>query len=186
MPRRTLALAALLCLFVLVGCGSPAAGLTSAATTTSTHTPTTTATPFPRATTDSDPFQVHFFQHYQIINCPTLPTPTNLCYTLQDDSAASSLGMVSFVGTDILYQRQTDANCGPAERNGALHLTTGDTIAIKGMGTYCVPGYAMQLTFRVTGGTGRYQHASGAGTIAVSVATPQGTANEFWSGAITA
>jgi hypothetical protein len=50
---------------------------------------------------------------------------------------------------------------------------------------YCVPGYSVQFTFTVSGGTGKYGHATGGGTIAVGPAsnTPP-IATEFWSGTI--
>jgi len=174
---------AFLSVLILVGCGSSPAGSKSAGTPAIAQTPTATATPLPTATPDRDPFQVNFLQHYQTIPCPATQTPTNLCYTLEDDASASSLGMVSFNGTDILYELQGGTNCGPAERTGALMLAEGDTITIHAMGPYCVPGYAVSFNFTVTGGTGQYRHASGAGTIAVGPAAAT-TAREFWSGTI--
>lgn len=128
---------------------------------------------------------MNFLQHYQLITCPAEPNPTKLCYTLQDDPSASSLGKISFAGTDILYLLPEGSNCGPAERKGALKLTGGDTITIHATGRYCVPTYEVQFTFTATGGTGKYQHAAGGGTIAVGPAKNNPpTANEFWSGAI--
>src|SRR5260370_13604342 len=118
------------------------------ATTTSSATPTAAPTtlplspsvPSPTHTTDHDPFQVNFLQHYQVITCPAEPNPTNLCYTLQDDPSDSSLGTISFVGTDILYVVLPEGTrCGPAERHGALKLAQGDTITIHATGRYCVP-----------------------------------------------
>lgn len=128
---------------------------------------------------------MNFLQHYQVIPCPAEPSQTNLCYTLQDDPSASSLGETSFAGTDILYLLPEGSSCGPAERKGALKLADGDTITIHATGRYCVPAYPVQFTFTVTGGTGRYRHVAGAGTIAVGPArnTPP-TADEFWSGSI--
>jgi hypothetical protein len=128
---------------------------------------------------------VNFLQHYQVIDCPARPNPTNLCYNLQDDPGDSSSGMISFAGTDILYVLPEGASCGPAERKGALKLADGDTIVIHATGRYCVPEYPVQFTFTVTGGTGKYRHAAGGGTIAVGPARNNPpTANEFWSGAI--
>jgi hypothetical protein len=139
----------------------------------------------PTPTTDRDPFQVNFLQHYQVIACPTEPNQTNLCYTLQDDPSTSSLGMVSFAGTDILYVLQEGNSCGTAERKGALKLADGDTITIHATGKYCVPGYPVQFTFTVTGGTGKYRHATGRGSIAVGPARNNPPiATEFWSGTI--
>ena len=93
--------------------------------------------------------------------------------------------MISFAGTDILYVLPEGTSCGSAERDGALKLADGDTITIHATGRYCVPAYAVQFTFTVTGGTGKYRHAAGGGTIAVGPArnTPP-TADEFWSGTI--
>jgi hypothetical protein len=128
---------------------------------------------------------VHFLQHYQLIACPAEPNPTALCYTLQDDPSNSSLGMVSFAGTDILYVRPKGSSCGPAERHGALQLADGDTVTIHATGMYCIPGYPVQFTYTVTGGAGTYLHAAGGGTIAVSAAKNYPpTATEFWSGSI--
>jgi hypothetical protein len=128
---------------------------------------------------------VNFLQHYQVISCPSEPSPTNLCYTLQDDSSVSSLGMISFAGTDILYMLSEGTRCGPAERHGALKVAAGDTITIHATGTYCLPSYPVQFTFTVTGGTGKYQHAAGGGSIAVGPASNNPPiATEFWSGTI--
>ena len=150
-----------------------------------TTLPPATSVPSPTPTPDRDPFQVNFLQHYQLILCPSEPNPTTLCYTLQDDPSASSLGKISFAGIDILYMRTAGTSCGPAERKGALKLADGDTITIHATGTYCVPGYPVQFTFTVTGGTGTYRHAVGGGTIAVGPAKDiPPTATEFWSGTI--
>jgi len=93
--------------------------------------------------------------------------------------------MISFAGTDILYVLSEGTRCGPAERKGALKLADGDTLTIHATGMYCIPGYPVQFTFTVTGGTGTYRHASGGGTIAVGPArNSPPTATEFWSGTI--
>ena len=128
---------------------------------------------------------MNFLQHYKVIACPAESSQTNLCYNLQDDPSASSLGMISFAGTDILYLMPEGNSCGPAERHGVLKLADGDTITIHATGKYCVPGFPVQFTFTVTGGTGKYQHAAGGGTIAVGPASNNPpTATEFWSGTI--
>jgi hypothetical protein len=187
MKPRSVSVVVVLSLCLLAGCGS------SPATTTSSFTPTRTPTilslstpvPSPTPTTDRDPFQVNFLQHYQVIACPAKPNPTNLCYNLQDDPSDSSLGTISFVGTDILYALPEGTRCGPAERHGALKLAQGNTITIHATGMYCVPGYPVQFTFTVTGGTGKYRHAAGGGIIAVGPARNNPpTATEFWSGTI--
>ena len=187
MKPRSVPVVVVLSLCFLAGCGA------SPATTTGSSSPTATPTTLPQATSvpsltptmDRDPFQVNFLQHYQLITCPAEPSQTNLCYTLQDDPSASSLGKISFAGTDILYQLPEGSSCGPAERKGALKFADGDTITIHATGRYCVPGYPVQFTFTVTGGTGKYRHAAGGGTIAVGPArnTPP-TADECWSGTI--
>jgi hypothetical protein len=187
MKLRSVSVLVVLSLCFLAGCGASSATTTSSSTPTAAPTtiPLATSVPSPTPTTDRDPFQVNFLQHYQLIACPTEPNPTNLCYTLQDDPSASSLGMISFAGTDILYELPEGTRCGPAERHGALKLADGGTITIHATGMYCVPGYPVQFTFTVTGGTGKYLHAAGGGTIAVGPARDNPpTATEFWSGTI--
>jgi hypothetical protein len=187
MKPRSVPILVVLSLCFLAGCGASSATTTSASTTTATPTtlPLATSTPSPTPTTDRDPFQVNFLQHYQLIDCPAEQNPTTLCYTLHDDPSASSLGMISFAGTDILYVRPKGSNCGPAERQGALKLADGGTLTIHATGTYCVPGYPVQFTYTVTSGTGTYRHAAGRGTIAVGPARNYPpTATEFWSGTI--
>ena len=186
MKRRSVSVLVILSLF-LVACGASSA--TTASTSTPTATPTTlllpTSTPSPTPTMDRDPFQVNFLQHYQLIDCPAEPNQPTLCYTLHDDPSASSLGTISFEGTDILYVRPQGSSCGPAERQGAFKLANGETVTIHATGTYCIPGYPVQFTYTVTGGTGMYQHAAGRGTIAVGPASNSPpTATEFWSGTI--
>ncbi len=187
MNPRSVPVSVVLSLCLLAGCGAFPATTTSSATPTAAPTtlPRSPSVPSPTPTTDHAPFQVNFLQHYQVITCPAKPNPTNLCYTLQDDPSDSSLGTISFVGTDILYVLPEGTRCGPAERHGALKLGQGNTITIHATGRYCVPGYPVQFTFTVTGGTGTYRHASGAGTIAVGPArNTSPTATEFWSGTI--
>ena len=187
MKPRSVPVLVVLSLCFLASCGASPATTNSSPTPTAfpTTIPLATSVPSPTPTTDRDPFQVNFLQHYQLIACPAEPNPTNLCYTLQDDPSTSSLGMISFAGTDILYVRQEGTSCGPAERQGALKLADGSTLTIHATGMYCVPGYPVQFTFTVTGGTGKYRHAAGGGTIAVG---PAGNnppiATEFWSGTI--
>jgi hypothetical protein len=187
MKLRSVPVFVVLSLCFLTGCG--ASSVTTTSSSTPKAAPTTislaTSVPSPTPTTDRDPFQVNFLQHYQLIACPAEPNPTHLCYTLQDDPSASSLGRISFAGTDILYVRPKGSSCGPAERQGTLKMTDGDTITIHATGTYCVPGYPVQFTYTVIGGTGTYQHATGRGTIAVGPARNYPpTATEFWSGTI--
>ena len=182
---RSLPVVVILSLCFLVGCGASTVTTSSHATPTATTLPAATAAPSPTSTIDRDPFQVNFLQHYQIIPCSTEPNSTNLCYTLKDDPSTSSLGKVSFAGTDILYLLPAGESCGPAERSGALKVADGDTITIHATGTYCVPSYPVQFTVAVTGGTGKYRHASGGGTIDVGPARNNPpTADEFWSGTI--
>ena len=187
MKPRSVQVLLVLSLCFLAGCGASPATTTSSSTPTSAPAtiPPATSVPSPAPTIDRDPFQVNFLQHYQVIDCPAESNTTNLCYTLQDDPSASSLGKISFAGTDILYELLEGTHCGPAERKGALKLSDGDTIAIHASGMYCVPGYPVQFTFTVTGGTGKYRHAAGGGTIAVGPARNNPpTADEFWSGSI--
>lgn len=187
MKRRSVPILVVLSLCFLAGCGASPATTTSSSTPTVAPTtlPLATSVPEPSPTTDRDPFQVNFLQHYQLILCPAEPNPTDLCYTLQDDPSTSSLGRISFAGTDILYHLPATASCGPAERHGALKLANGDTITIQATGSYCIPAYPVQFTFTVTGGTGKYQHTVGGGTIAVGPASNNPpTATEFWSGII--
>lgn len=185
-PRLVLILV-ILSLCFLASCGTSPATTISSSTPTATPTtlPPTTSVPTPTPTTDRDPFQVNFLQHYQLIDCPAEPNPTKLCYNLQDDPSASSLGTISFAGTDILYVLPKGNSCGPAERYGALKLPKGNTLTIHATGMYCIPSYPVEFTFTVTGGTGKYWHATGGGTIAVGPARDHPpTATEFWSGTI--
>ena len=187
MKERSVSVFVVLSLCFLAACGASQAVTPSSSTPKAAPTtlPLATSTPSPTPTSDRDPFQVNFLQHYQLIDCPVEPNPTALCYTLHDDPSTSSLGKVSFAGTDILYVRPQGSRCGPAERRGAFKLADGDTVAIRATGTYCLPGYPVQFTYTVTGGTGSYQHAAGKGTIAVGPANNYPpTATEFWSGTI--
>jgi len=187
MKERLVSVCVVLSLCFLGACGESQAVTKSSSTPTAA--PTTlklpTSMPSPTPTPDRDPFQVHFLQHYQLIDCPAEPNPIALCYTLHDDPSTSSLGSVSFAGTDILYVRPQGSRCGAASRQGALKLAYRDTVTIHAIGTYCLPGYPVQFNYTVIGGTGRYQHAAGQGSIAVGPASNSPpTATEFWSGTI--
>lgn len=187
MKELSVSVFVVLSLCFLATCGSSQAVTPSSSTpkAASTTLQLPTSTPSPTPTPDRDPFQVHFLQHYQLIDCPVEPNPTALCYTLHDDPSTSSLGKVSFAGTDILYVRPQGSSCGAASRRGAFKLADGDTVTIRATGMYCIPGYPVQFTYTVTGGADRYQHAAGKGTIAVGPASNSPpTATEFWSGTI--
>ena len=95
MILRSVPVFVVLSLCFLASCGASSATTTSSSTPKAAQTtiPLATSVPSPTPTTDRDPFQVNFLQHYQVIDCPAEPNPTNLCYTLQDDPSTSSLGM---------------------------------------------------------------------------------------------
>jgi hypothetical protein len=188
MKERSVSVFVVLSLCFLAACGASQAVTPSSSTPKAAPTtlPLATSTPSPTPTSDRDPFQMHFLQHYQLIDCPVGPNPTALCYTLHDNPSTSSLGKVSFAGTDILYVRPQGSSCGPAERRGGIQADRRrHTVTIRATGTYCIPGYPVQFTYTVTGGTGSYQHAAGKGTIVVGPANNYPpTATEFWSGTI--
>jgi hypothetical protein len=147
MKPRSVPVLVVLSLCLLAGCSASPATTTSSSTATAAPTTLPLATPVPSLTptTDRDPFQVNLLQQYQVITCPAEPNPPNLCYTLQDDPSASTLGMISFAGTDILYVLPEATRCGVAERHGAMKLADGTPLPFTRRGCIVFPAIRCSL-----------------------------------------
>jgi hypothetical protein len=65
-----------------------------------------------------------------------------------------------------------------------LTLATGDSITFTGTGNFCRATQAANFTYTITGGSGKYLHASGGGTILVPLPTSSSTGTEAWTGSL--
>jgi hypothetical protein len=196
-PNRRMApaFAALLLLAaMLVACGpagsTPSGSTTSSTATTlpgqtsstatlagGTATPTTSPTPF------SGAFQVVFTDSYTATACSGGQPTGTICVSTSGSGQAAGLGTTSLSRTSIYAPGGADS-CDSASTKGTLTLATGDTVAFSGTGTFCPAFQSANFTYKVTGGTGSYLHATGSGTIQAPRPTSSSTGTETWTGTL--
>ena len=194
LSRRTVpALATLLLLAgVVVACSPPGStpsgtsksnpattGQTSSTATLAggTATPTASPTPF------SGAFQVVFTDQYSAAACSGGQPTGTICVSTSGSGQAVGLGTISLSRTSIYAPGGADS-CGSATTKGTLTLATGDTITFTGTGTFCRASQAGSFSYKITGGTGSYLHATGSGTIQVPRPTSSSTGTESWTGTL--
>jgi hypothetical protein len=144
-----------------------------------TLSPTMTATLGP----SSQKFQVVFTDHYTAADCGGTSPPGTVCVTSSGSGQETKLGVVSLQRTSIYAPGGADS-CGPATTKGTLTLATGDSITFTGTGNFCRATQSASFTYTFTGGTGKYLHAAGGGTIQVPLPTSSSTGTESWAGTL--
>jgi hypothetical protein len=111
------------------------------------------------------PFQATVFAHYTLSSC----APNTVCITSFGTGQATHLGEVTDATTVYVDIYPADAvnGCTPETRYSVLMTAHGDGISIEASGLEgagcTAPGTAYD-TYVVTGGTGRFQGATGTGT----------------------
>ena len=177
---------------LLVACSSaPSSGTSNSNTPTaqpgqtgSTATQSSsTATPAASPTPFSGALQAAFADRYTAAPCSGGQPTGTICVTTNGTGQAAGLGSVSLSRTSIDAPGGADS-CGPATTKGTLTLATGDTITFTGTGTFCRAGQVASFNYKITGGTGRYLHATGSGAIQVPMPTSSSTGTESWSGTL--
>lgn len=141
-------------LFALVNCG------------TTTHQATSASA------------QIAFSQATSPTTCPATTTQGANCLAVSGQGTTRQFGAISFQRTAILFSAPAGTRCAPASTAGELIITNADTVAINGSGTWCPNDGSATYTIAIAGGTGKFQHATGTGTITVPGFASSG---ENWS-----
>jgi hypothetical protein len=152
-------------------------GLSGSSSPEPTPSPTTTPTAGPQG------FQVVFTENYTAAGCGGSYPLGTVCVTSSGSGQESELGTISLQRTSIYAPGGPDS-CGPATTKGTLTLASGDSITFTGTGTFCRATQSANFTYKITGGSGTYLHATGGGTIQVPLPTSSSTGTETWAGTL--
>ena len=151
---------------------------------TGTAIPATgTATPTPSPTPFSGVFQASFADHYTAAACTGGQPTGTICVTTSGTGQTANLGTTSLSRTSVYAPGGADS-CGSATTQGMLTLATGDTLTFTGTGTFCRATQVASFTYKITGGTGNYLHATGSGAIQVPRPSSSSTGTESWTGTL--
>ena len=198
--RSQVILLTTLLLLLLPGCGSSTTQQPSTHTGTAptpTFPPTPTFLPTPTNTVvsflpnDHDPFHAYFNESAPVTPCPPSPNkPTDLCFNVTGSGTSIPYGPISFTSVDINFLAPgkgpisnygyDPGYCEPTTRQGSITIG-GDMIMFTASGTWCYS--LVHFVYQITGGTGKFQHARGKGSIDI----PNLTQNvlEYWTGTLT-
>jgi hypothetical protein len=108
------------------------------------------------------PFQATVFEHYTLSVC----APHTVCITAHGTGQATHLGELTESATVQVDINPADAvnGCSPETRNTTLVAANGDEITMSATGCGYSATNSARDSYVVTGGTGRFQGASGSGT----------------------
>ncbi|HLW03635.1 MAG TPA: hypothetical protein VKT82_33620 [Ktedonobacterales bacterium] len=165
-------------LIFLAGCGN---------SPTSTTAPTATMPPSPTPsfmpTPNTAPFQVTFRDTLAPVACPAGQPAGTLCLAFKGQGQAPSLGTTSLARTAIVSATPGSDGCQPISSTGTLTAADGGKVNFTAAGEYCASNDTATYTYTITGGTGKYQGASGTGTIRFPPSSGN-TGVETWSGTL--
>lgn len=108
------------------------------------------------------PFQASVFEHFTLSLCG----PWTVCIDAQGTGQATALGRVSESASVRVDINPADAvgGCTPETRSTTLVAANGDEITMSATGCGYLATNSARDLYVVTGGTGRFQGASGSGT----------------------
>jgi hypothetical protein len=125
-------------------------------------------------------FQVTFQTEQFNIDCPPEDPTVNVCLGFSGSGNATVLGETTI--SRVAYGNFTGAtDCIPFVSNGTLKIA-GGTLKFQAGGQFCQTPNVASYVFLITGGTGKFEHASGSGTITVPFTATQEP--EIWSGTL--
>jgi hypothetical protein len=116
---------------------------------------------------------------------PVLCAPVQLCLALSGNGQATHLGRVSEVGQAVIYlasQPGPTPDCRSVTNAMLLTGAKGDQLAVLLSGVNCQTGATSGITalthgtWVVTGGSGRFNGATGSGTYTTQINSPEATA----------
>ncbi len=108
------------------------------------------------------PFHATVYETYTAALCGT----SALCITAVGTGEATHLGEITESASVVVDINPADLQngCAPETRTTTLTAANGDTITMFGTGSSCAATSAAHDNYSVTGGSGRYQGASGNGS----------------------
>jgi hypothetical protein len=165
-------------LVCLAGCGN-----SPTSTTAPTATVPPSPTPSPTPTPNTAPFQVTFQDTLATITCPVGQPTGTLCLSFKGQGQAPSLGATSLARTAIVSATTSSDGCQPVSSMGSLTAADGGKVNFTATGEYCASSDTATYTYTITGGSGKYQGASGTGTIRFPPSSGN-TGVETWSGTL--
>jgi hypothetical protein len=131
---------------------------------------------------DTHSFSVNFQQQFKSIACPGEAPEGFHCLDVTGKGNTSALGTLTFERIVLFDLRKFDKQhptCIPDETSGTLVLPAG-RLDCRAPGSVCLIDGSANYGFIITGGTGAYQGAVGAGRITVPPQTSAGTGRELW------
>jgi hypothetical protein len=174
-------------LVVLVGGLAACASSSSGARQTPSSSPGTAGIGTPTAIPASGPFNLSFATHYALSSCVTVEPAGTLCVTTTGTghgaNGATSLPSAQLQQSSV-YLPDDGTTCATATTSGSVQFTQADGFTFTGKGTFCRAVQAATFTYTITGGTGAYAGASGAGMIYVPPPSSQTDDTEVWSGSL--
>ncbi|HEU5424715.1 MAG TPA: hypothetical protein VFU72_14315 [Nitrolancea sp.] len=107
------------------------------------------------------PFQATVYEHYTVSVC----APDTRCITATGSGEATQLGQVTQTSTVRVDLNPAHAvnGCVPETRETVLVASNGDELTMSAGGWGCPASSSAQDQYTVTGGTGRFQGATGSG-----------------------
>jgi hypothetical protein len=188
-------------LLVLSGCGGSSVQqspnhVSSSPTSTLLLEPTNTVLPTPTETiqsyqpNDHDPFQANFVERALTQECPSTSKPTDLCFIVTGAGPSIPYGSISFQSFDINFLApgkgpiknydHDPGYCESTTRQGSIAIGA-DMVMFTASGTWCYT--LVHFVYQVSGGTGKFRHAQGKGSIFIPGPTFQ--VIEYWTGTLT-
>jgi hypothetical protein len=188
-----------LLLFLLSGCAGATVKPSHAhvgSTPTATFAPAPTDTPLPYLPHDHDPFQATIEEYPSslynyLVPCPPLSRPTDVCFHVAGSGNSIPYGSLTFTSFDInfrvpgkppIYGNPHPDYCEPTTRQANVSIGA-DIVRFTASGTWCAS--VVHFAYQVTGGTGRFQHAHGRGSITIFQNTYPQPELEYWTGTLT-
>jgi hypothetical protein len=153
------------------------------ASPTNATLPTATVTPAPTSTPVSHTLSVVVSVRIDVVDCPSAQPVGTICINVSGSGTSSALGTVS-VSHSAVLSPPGDDSCGPSTATGKLTMASGDTATFKATGQFCRSTSTARYTYTITGGAGRYKHATGTGSMAVPRLTDSPSPRETWSGSL--
>ena len=121
--------------------------------------------------------------------CPAGTPAADLCLTDHITTTLPGLGSVGGpFEVHIAFSSFAADGCGPIDKSGEFSATDGSILRVRATGLYCSASSIATYDYRITGGTGKAQDASGSGIWLVpppaTFSGSSGTGPEFFHGTL--
>ncbi len=133
------------------------------------------------------PFNLSFDTQYALNTCDASQAAGTICVDTSGTGHGTNNGAtLKAIGVrrSSAYSPGDGSTCTPATTSGTLTFTAQDTVMFTGTGTFCRATQMATFTYTIAGGTGKYQNASGSGSIHVPPPSSPTADTETWSGTL--